>query len=46
MEQLSAVRRKVEVKALALQIVTGAFVLFLAQEVFHGPGADRKAANA
>jgi hypothetical protein len=34
-EQLGAVGRQVQVKALVLQVVPGAFVAFLAQQVFH-----------
>src|ERR1017187_8878139 len=36
-EQLSAVGGQVEVEALDLQVISGALIAFLAQQIFHGP---------
>src|ERR1035441_6865077 len=41
-EQLGAVGRQVQVKALVLQVVPGAFVAFPAQQVFHRPVVRRQ----
>ena len=42
-EQLRAVRRQGEIKSWVLQVCATALILFLAQQVFHGPVTSRKA---